>query len=219
MSDTLPLVSCIMPTYNRHNYMLRSIKYFLNQDYPNKELIIVDDTSIDLKINNFEKSIKYLHYNKKYNVGKKRNIAIQNAKGSIIMFWDDDDIYANDRINVQVSDIISKKCDITVFNNIYYHINNKLYITDKKTHENIWYNGYACGTLTFRKSITNKCKFKNINLAEDVTFLKCALEKGYKLHTLKNNYKFVYTKHSNNTFVFDAKFKQIRMPKKIEKLI
>lgn len=214
---TLPLVSCIMPTYNRHNYMLRSIKYFLNQDYPNKELIIIDDTPLDLKLNNIA-GIKYIHYDKKYNVGKKRNIAIQNAKGSIIMFWDDDDIYTSDRINIQVADIIKKKCDITVFNNIYYHMNNKMYITDSKTHKDIWYNGYACGTLTFRKSITKQCKFKNINLGEDVTFLKCVLLKGFKLCSLKNNFKFIYTKHNNNTFVFDAKFKQITMPKMIDKL-
>ena len=118
---TLPLVSCIMPTYNRQTYMFNSIKYFLNQDYPNKELIIVDDSPIDLKLK-LNSNIKYLHYSKRYTVGKKRNIAVSNAKGSIIMFWDDDDIYAHDRINVQVADIISKKCDITLFNNIYYFL-------------------------------------------------------------------------------------------------
>ena len=38
-----PLVSCIMPTRNRRFFIKQSIKYFLNQDYANKELIIIDD--------------------------------------------------------------------------------------------------------------------------------------------------------------------------------
>jgi len=42
-TDALSLVSCIMPTYNRRAFVPQAIYYFLRQDYPNKELIIVDD--------------------------------------------------------------------------------------------------------------------------------------------------------------------------------
>jgi len=38
-----PLVSYIMPTYNRRQFVPQAIKYFLRQDYPQKELIILDD--------------------------------------------------------------------------------------------------------------------------------------------------------------------------------
>ena len=38
-----PLVSCIMPTYNRRHFAGKAIEYFLRQDYPNKQLVIVDD--------------------------------------------------------------------------------------------------------------------------------------------------------------------------------
>lgn len=44
-TDALPLVSCIMPTYNRRAFVPQAIYYFLRQDYPNKELIIVDDST------------------------------------------------------------------------------------------------------------------------------------------------------------------------------
>ena len=38
-----PLVSCIMPTYNRRHFVPRAIRSFLRQDFPHKELVIVDD--------------------------------------------------------------------------------------------------------------------------------------------------------------------------------
>src|SRR4030095_9083631 len=44
-STEIPLVSCIMPTYNRRLFVPQAIQYFLRQDYPRKELVIVDDGS------------------------------------------------------------------------------------------------------------------------------------------------------------------------------
>jgi glycosyltransferase involved in cell wall biosynthesis len=41
--NALPLVSCIMPTANRRAFVPRAIQYFLRQDYPEKELVILDD--------------------------------------------------------------------------------------------------------------------------------------------------------------------------------
>ena len=41
--STHRLVSCIMPTYNRRAFVPDAITYFLQQDYDNKELVIVDD--------------------------------------------------------------------------------------------------------------------------------------------------------------------------------
>jgi glycosyltransferase involved in cell wall biosynthesis len=43
MPSDLPLVSCIMPTFNRRPFVPQAIQYFLRQDYPEKELIVVDD--------------------------------------------------------------------------------------------------------------------------------------------------------------------------------
>ena len=38
-----PLVSCIMPTANRRAFVPQAIHYFLQQDYPRRELIILDE--------------------------------------------------------------------------------------------------------------------------------------------------------------------------------
>ena len=42
-----PLVSIIIPTYNRAGYLERAIKSVLNQTYKNLEIIIIDDNSKD----------------------------------------------------------------------------------------------------------------------------------------------------------------------------
>jgi hypothetical protein len=39
-TDNPPLVSCIMPTYNRRAFVSQAIAYFLRQDYDKKELTI-----------------------------------------------------------------------------------------------------------------------------------------------------------------------------------
>ena len=43
MRRDLPLVSCIMPTYNRRRFVPEAIRLFLTQDYPRKELVVLDD--------------------------------------------------------------------------------------------------------------------------------------------------------------------------------
>jgi glycosyltransferase involved in cell wall biosynthesis len=42
-AEGMPLASCIMPTYNRRHFVPNALRYFCRQDYPHKELIIVDD--------------------------------------------------------------------------------------------------------------------------------------------------------------------------------
>lgn len=42
-----PLISVVMPVYNREKYILKTIESLLNQTYRNFELLIVDDGSSD----------------------------------------------------------------------------------------------------------------------------------------------------------------------------
>ena len=103
-----PLVSCIMSTYNRYDYLKESIDSILNQTYQNFELIIVLE-----KCENQEKIEKILKgYNdnriiiikneEKLGFPKSLNIGIENAKGKYIARMDDDDISLPERFEKQV---------------------------------------------------------------------------------------------------------------------
>jgi glycosyltransferase involved in cell wall biosynthesis len=91
------LVSIIIPTYNRENYLPQAISSVLVQTYKNIELIVVDDGSTD---NTPEIAEKYttdqrFTYIRQENQGisPARNTGIKNARGKYLMFLDDDDLY------------------------------------------------------------------------------------------------------------------------------
>lgn len=102
----LPFVTAIMPTANRRQYALEAIKMFLEQDYPLKELVVLDDGTYPLNPPAHE-LVRYEHSPVKRNVGQKRNLACSRATGDVIVHWDDDDIYAPDRISDQVERLIA----------------------------------------------------------------------------------------------------------------
>ena len=76
-----PLVSCIMPTANRRAFIPQAIRYFLKQDYPACELIIVDDGAdnvADLIPEN--ESIRYIRLPERRSMGAKHNLACELAQ-------------------------------------------------------------------------------------------------------------------------------------------
>ena len=113
LDESLPLVSCIMPTFNRRRFVPRAILYFLRQDYPNKELVLVDD-GID-RISDLIPSDPRLHYiqiPQRTSLGAKRNLACEQAAGQLIAHWDDDDWHAPGRLRYQVNSLLGAKGDL-----------------------------------------------------------------------------------------------------------
>lgn len=107
-----PLVSIIIPTYNRAKNLPNAIGSVINQSYTNWELLIIDDGSIDdtekvvmniIKKNNTKCSIFY--FKNKFNKGnaEARNVGVRKAKGTFITFLDDDDIYLPTKIEEQIN--------------------------------------------------------------------------------------------------------------------
>src|SRR5271157_2458557 len=102
-----PLVSCVMPTFNRREFIPRAIRCFLQQDWPNRELVILDDGTdpvIDLIPN--DPSIHYHRYGEKQCNAIKRNRLGELAQGEYILHFDDDDWHSPARITRQISPLI-----------------------------------------------------------------------------------------------------------------
>lgn len=90
-----PLVSVIMPLYNKRPYVERSIESIKNQTYSNWELIIVDDGSTDGSSDVVPRDnprIKLFQQSNK-GPGAARNRAVNMASGDYLAFIDADDCY------------------------------------------------------------------------------------------------------------------------------
>lgn len=100
------LVSIIIPTYNRAEFIAEAIISVLSQTYSNIELIVIDDGSTDNTQQIVSTIIdKRLTYIKQNNRGRSnaRNYALSLATGKYITFLDSDDLYLPNKIELQVS--------------------------------------------------------------------------------------------------------------------
>ena len=102
-----PLVSFIIPTFNRVNYLKRAINSVLNQTITDLELIIVDDNSKD-NTENFVRGIKdsrIRYFKNSINRGAQfsRNKGIFYSKGKYINFLDDDDQILPNKAKLQIN--------------------------------------------------------------------------------------------------------------------
>jgi glycosyltransferase involved in cell wall biosynthesis len=112
-----PLVSCIMPTYNRRKFLPRALQYFLRQDYETRELIIIDDCTDSVQdLLPRDGRIRYIRLAERLTIGEKRNLACDLAKGDIIVHWDDDDWMANWRVGYQARGL--EEADICGLNRV-----------------------------------------------------------------------------------------------------
>jgi len=102
-SKAKPFVSICTPTFNRRPFIPIMFECFKNQTYPKHrmEWIIVDDGTDkinDLVASSNIEQIKYIPLDKKLSLGEKRNLMHTYAKGSMIVYMDDDDYYPPERV-------------------------------------------------------------------------------------------------------------------------
>lgn len=97
--ETWPLVSFVIPLYNKEKYIAETITSIVNNDYPNKEIIVVDDCSTDIShgvvINLGYEDVLILSHTENRGLSAARNTGLEKAKGKYIQFWDADDVYSD----------------------------------------------------------------------------------------------------------------------------
>ncbi len=96
------MVSVIITTYNRRKFLKEAILSVINQDYQNKEIIVVDDGSTD---NSYEEVSRFpVRYVWKANGGisSARNCGIAASKGEYISFLDVDDVWMKGKLSTQM---------------------------------------------------------------------------------------------------------------------
>lgn len=109
MTDKLskePLVSVIIPTYNRAGIIRRTIESVMGQTYQNLDIIIVDDASQDnteevVKAIQDER-IRYIRNVKNQGASITRNNGVEAARGEYVAFLDSDDVWLPNKIELQL---------------------------------------------------------------------------------------------------------------------
>jgi glycosyltransferase involved in cell wall biosynthesis len=102
-------VSCICPTYNRvvsnKTLLEEALQCFLQQDYVDKELIIINDHS-GQQIHFDHPDVVVINHPKRFaTLGEKYNYAIEQCTGELICSWEDDDLSLPHRISLSVERI------------------------------------------------------------------------------------------------------------------
>ncbi len=104
----LPLVSVIIPTYNRKQFVTDALKSVFEQTYDSLEVIVVDDGSTDgtedaLEAVDNRYRFKYFRIPHCGFPGKVRNYGIKESEGEYIAFLDSDDLWMKEKTGKQVA--------------------------------------------------------------------------------------------------------------------
>lgn len=104
---TLPLLSVVIPTRNRAQMVCEAIDSALSQRAGQVEVIVVDDGSTDDTANvlakRFGSRIQLLRHATRRGAGAARNAGIRMARGHLVAFLDDDDIWLPGKLDAELS--------------------------------------------------------------------------------------------------------------------
>lgn len=105
-----PLISVVIPTYNREKTILRALNSVLRQTYSNIEAIVVDDGSTDSTAqivgNCADERVRLISFSSNQGANKARNVGISEAKGEYIAFQDSDDEWMEDKLEKQLAHML-----------------------------------------------------------------------------------------------------------------
>lgn len=191
-----PLITIVMPNLNGAKYLRKSIQSFLAQDYPNKELIIVDGKSTDQsheiirEYSSVHKEVTWIQRPDR-GISDAINIGIDYSRGEIIGYLGSDDLLYKDVFNE--IDYASSWCDFDAiyFNSFSYFINEKRCVLRK------------CPDLEFNKE--NLLRYGTIVGLQNIFFhrrvydtnrydvnIKYAMDYEFYLRISRENYLYLY---------------------------
>ena len=194
MTDKAPLVSVVIPTYNRSAFVAKAVDSVLHQIFTDYELIVVDDGSTDNTkdtLNKYGDRITYIYQNNS-GVSVARNSGITSARGKWLAFLDSDDEWKPNYLTEQISrankvtrlSMQSANCLFTARNGdsqTYFEINNAIaafrgmdYLFIERPFSFVVTHGpwQVGSTIFLRDAITKAGLFDtNIAISEDFDFM------------------------------------------------
>jgi len=113
--DKFPLVSVIVTLYNYEKFIHCCIKSILNQDYPNFEIIVIDDASSDKSYKMAKKyeskNVKVINFKKNRGYSSAKNEGVRLSKGEYIVMLDADDMLTKKSISTRMNAMMDNDVD------------------------------------------------------------------------------------------------------------
>jgi hypothetical protein len=112
--DVRPLVSVVIPVHNGARFLADAVASILNQEYPELELIVVDDGSDDdlqRAVAELPVDVTYFHQSQQ-GPAVARNAGIASAQGEFVAFLDVDDLWPPGTLDKLVRTAIDERCDV-----------------------------------------------------------------------------------------------------------
>lgn len=160
-----------MPTANRRRFVPLAIQNFLQQDYPNRELVILDDGHDSVAdLSPADPCVKYIRSPHRQTVGAKRNQCVRACQGDLIMHWDDDDWVAPHRIRYQVEGMLREGADICGLRQMLFHelATGKTWLYTYPPNLRMWVVG---GSMLYTRNFWQRSPFPDVQVGEDSRFL------------------------------------------------
>ena len=200
-SKTLPSLSVIVPVYNREKVIVETLENITNQNYPELDIIVVNDGSED---NSEEAVLRFggnVRYFKQHNVGpaQARNRGIINSMNDYIGFLDSDDLWPDNMLEYLVTELQNdKEADVVkgYAQLAYYNQSSGKFECFGNPAE--CFPNYITGTV-FRRSVFDKVGLfdKELRFGEDLDWFNRAGEMNIKVKQL-NCATVIVRRHSEN---------------------
>ena len=187
-----PLVSILIPVFNGEAYLRNSIESARKQTIQNIEILILNDASTDrtaeiaqeLMLNDSRIS---LHSNRQnIGVAKTRNYGFSLSKGKYIALLDADDIWAPNKLELQLEQIKKNNLDVCYTGYSFIDANGSPIGKPYSVPENLTIkrliaeNVVGCSTVLLRKELVSQVQMYPEFAHEDYVFWLELMQKGYK---------------------------------------
>lgn len=119
-SDKKPIISAMITVFNGEKYIAEALQSIRSQNYPNFDIIVVDDGSTDktkTAVQNSGVEVSYF-YQEHGGIAKGKNLGISHAKGEYFAFLDADDFWLNEKTNKQINLLLENPSLDVVFGNV-----------------------------------------------------------------------------------------------------
>jgi glycosyltransferase involved in cell wall biosynthesis len=207
-----PLVSCIMPTYNRRRFIPQALRCFANRTYRNAELIVVDDSERSVRsLCEGPEGVRYLRVPVS-TTGAKMNIGIEAARGDILQKIDDDDYYGPRFLESSVEHLLGKDPERAL-------VTRCCFLTLVRSDGILRHSKHgwrAAGGFCFFRDLWRRIPFRDVAASQDTLFLDdlqpdvvliCDAEQYIVVRHGWNTWTSVRLKHSKKAVETDDYFR------------